>query len=383
MEKKNVLKLYNLPEKVEFCKKCTISNQRPRIKFDNQGICSACHYADTKKNIIDWKKREEELMKLCDRHRKKDGSFDVVVPCSGGKDGAWVAHQLKYKYGMNPLTVTWAPLSYTKIGRQNLSSFIDSGFDHILGTPNPTVTRKFTELSLKVLGDPFQPFIYGQFNFPISIAVKYKIRLIMYGEDAELEYGGDTKRATGATRTLKDANWRHFSGITPEDFEKYGMSKKDLKFFSGPNLDSYEKEQTEIHWFGYYRYWDPQENFYYCSENTGFKPNEERNEGTYSKYASIDDEFDGFHYYFSFIKFGIGRATSDSAHEIRDGKITREEGIALVRKYDGEFPKKYYKKFLNYCSIGEEDFTKIVDSWRSDHIWYKNNKGEWKLKNQI
>ena len=128
MKKRDILKLYNLPEKVEFCKKCTISNQRPRIKFDNQGICSACHYADTKKNIIDWKKREEELMKLCDRHRKKDGNFDVVVPCSGGKDGAWVAHQLKYKYGMNPLTVTWAPLSYTKIGRQNLSSFIDSGF---------------------------------------------------------------------------------------------------------------------------------------------------------------------------------------------------------------------------------------------------------------
>src|SRR3989339_874085 len=120
---------------------------------------------------------------------------------------------------------------------------------------------------------------------------------------------------------------------------------------------------------GYYKKWDPQENFYYCTKNTGFSTNPERTEGTYSKYASLDDKIDGFHYWLSYVKFGIGRATSDSAHEIRDGKITREEGVMLVKKFDGEFPKRYFQEFLDYCGITEEAFWETADAWRSPHLW--------------
>jgi hypothetical protein len=146
-----------------------------------------------------------------------------------------------------------------------------------------------------------------------------------------------------------------------------------------PPYDEIKNNKTEIHFFGYYKCWDPQENFYYCIENTGFTPNEERSEGTYSKYASLDDRIDGFHYYLGFIKFGIGRTTSDSAHEIRDEKIDREEGVALVRKYDGEFPRKYFNDFLEYCRINESDFEEIIDSWRSAHIWEKVDS-RWALR---
>ena len=148
-------------------------------------------------------------------------------------------------------------------------------------------------------------------------------------------------------------------------------------------MEKIKKNKTEIHFWSYYKYWDPQENFYFAVQNTGFNPNSERNEGTYSKYASLDDRFDGFHYYLAFIKFGIGRATSDSAHEVRDGKITRDEAVALVKKYDGEFPKKYYREFLEYCQMSEDEFEKTIDSWRSDHIWLKSNEGEWKLKDPV
>ena len=142
------------------------------------------------------------------------------------------------------------------------------------------------------------------------------------------------------------------------------------------------ENKTEIHFFGYYKFWDPQENYYYCREKTGFTPNTERTEGTYSKYASIDDEIDGFHYYLSYIKFGIGRTTADTAHEIRDNKITREEGVALVKRFDHEFPNKYYDVFLDYCSITDQESHEIIDSWRSDHLWQKSN-GEWKLKHKV
>jgi len=160
----NLVEKYSLPLHVQYCKRCTMSNQRPRITFID-GVCSACLYADYKKQI-DWNERELELKDLCDRYRKGNGEYDVIVPSSGGKDSGFVAHQLKYVYGMTPLTVTWAPLKATEIGRKNLDAFIDSGFDNVLGKPNGKVTRRLTALSTEYLGDPFQPFIYGQTNFP-------------------------------------------------------------------------------------------------------------------------------------------------------------------------------------------------------------------------
>jgi N-acetyl sugar amidotransferase len=382
MQKRDVAKLYTLPSEVKFCRKCTVSNQRPRITFDEHGVCSACNFAEYKKSHFDWDQREKELLELCDKHRRTDGAYDVIVPCSGGKDGGFVAHQLKYKYGMNPLTVTWAPLLPTEIGRQNLHNFIQSGFDNILGTPNGKITRKLTNLSFRHLGDPFQPFIYGQTNFPLKMAVQHTVPLIMYGENGEVEYGGDMKNAFRPTREIADHDKHYFSGMPPEFWIEHGVSANDMMPFMAPPFEQIQRNRTEIHFFGYYKHWDPQENFYYCTENTGFVPNTERSEGTYSKYASLDDRVDGFHYYLGFIKFGIGRTTSDTAHEIRDGKITRDEGIALVRKYDGEFPRKYYQEFLDYVGIGDDEFNEVIDSWRSDHLWKRDVDG-WALRHFV
>jgi N-acetyl sugar amidotransferase len=382
MHKREVLKLYNLPAEVRFCRRCTVSNQRPRITFDEHGVCSACHFADFKRRQIDWNQREKELLELCDRFRRSNGEYDVIVPCSGGKDGGFVAHQLKYKYGMNPLTVTWAPLKATEIGRRNLDAFIRAGFDNVLGTPNGSVTRKLTRLAFQHLGDPFQPFIYGQTNFPLHMAVKYGVQLIVYGENGEVEYGGDMKNAFRPTRDIADHDKHYFSGLPPEFWTQHGVSAADLHPFRAPPYAAIRDNRTEIHFLGYYKFWDPQENFYYCREHTGFTPNTERSEGTYSKYASLDDKIDGFHYHLAYVKFGIGRTTSDAAHEIRDGKITREEGVALVKRYDGEFPAKYYREFLEYCDIGEDEFREVIDSWRSDHLWRKAGD-DWELKHAV
>lgn len=381
-ERKDVLGNYRLPKDVRFCKLCTISNQRPRISFDDTGTCSACSFSNFKARSIDWDQRERELIELCNKHRSDDGSFDVIVPCSGGKDGSFVAHQLKHVYGMNPLCVTWAPLRQSAIGRENLDRFIASGFDHILATPNPEVVQVLTRLSLGLLGDPFQPFIYGQVNFPLTSSVMHKVPLIMYGENGEVEYGGDMKNAHRPTRDLADQSRHYFSSVDPEHWADFGISRRDLQRFSGPSIEQLRKNNTEVHFFSYYKYWDPQENYYYCSKHTGFRANSERTEGTYSKYASLDDRFDGFHYYFGFIKFGIGRATSDSAHEIRDGKISRDEAVALVRRFDGEFPGRHLSEFLEFVELSEDDLHAIIDSWRSPHIWQQQGES-WNLRFQV
>lgn len=339
-----------------FCKRCTISSMRPRITFED-GVCSACRFAE-KKASVDWEAREKELRALLDLHRKGNGEFDVVVPVSGGKDGCSVAHKLKHRYGMTPLCVTWAPLLQTEIGRKNLDAFVANGFDVVQGRPNGRTTRKLARLAFEHMGDPFQPFIYGQTNFPLRIAANYGIPLIFYGEDGEAEYGGAVTDWR-AKRSIEDHDGHYFSGKPPEFWREHGVSEADLKPFQAPHY------KGEIHFWSYYERWDPQENFYYCCENTGFSPNPERTEGTYSKYASLDDKLDGLHYYLAFAKFGLGRASSDSAHEIRDGKITREEGVSLVHRFDGEFPKKYWAECLDYMGLNADEALAIIDKWKN------------------
>ena len=382
--KKNIKGKYKLSSEVKFCKRCVVSNQRPRIVFDDKGVCSACRFAEHKQNVINWSKRENELTQLCNKHRSKDGSYDVIVPGSGGKDSNYVAHMLKDKYNMHPVIVTWSPHIYTEIGRKNLTAFIDSGFDNILITPNGLVHRKLTKAAFIEMGDPFQPFIFGQYSAPFRVAIQYEVSLVFYGEDGEVEYGGAMEHADRASMAYEDFVTNRFSGVFPDSFEQYGVTREELNKYglSKDELKKIKDLNVEQHFFSYYHKWIPQENYYYSVEHTGFEANPVRNEGTFSKYAGLDDKLDGFHYYLAYIKFGHGRCLSDTAHEIRDGHISREEAITLIKRYDGEFPKKYYQEFLKYCDLSEEEFHDVIESWRSEHIWiFENN--EWKLKNPV
>ncbi|MDP8230766.1 MAG: N-acetyl sugar amidotransferase [Candidatus Gorgyraea atricola] len=381
------------PKDVKFCKRCVMSNQRPRIVFDEEGVCSACRYADEKKNTIDWKTRENELLKLLDKHRRNDGQWDVLVPCSGGKDASYVAHQLKHRYGMHPLTITWAPLKYTDIGFSNLQNFINSGFNNLLGSSSGKLQRKLARVAFEEVGDLFLPFIYGQMCFPFHMALRLGIKLVFYGENGEAEYGGNPKNNNRSYMPLEDWAEAYWKGTAIDNLIDYALKNKDyfskkdfdssdLILYRPPSIEELKLANIQMHWYSYYHKWIPQENYYYSSQNTGFKANPERSEGTYSKYASLDDKTDGFHYYMAFIKFGIGRAMSDAAHEIRDGHITRDEGVNLVRRYDGELPKKYFKETLEYLDLTEDDFWNVVDSFRQPHLWVKAN-GKWKLKHQV
>lgn len=393
---------FGLPEQVRYCSRCVISNQRPRstieflaerderkstIEFGNDGVCEACTFSDAKDSEIDWDIRESQLQELVSS-AKKTGGYDVVVPGSGGKDSAFTAHILKYKYGMNPLTVTWAPHLYTEIGRRNFENWITvGGFDNILFTPNGSLHRHLTKLAFKNLLHPFQPFIVGQRIIGPLIAAKFGIPLVMYGEN-QAEYGN--RSSENASPVMDDAFFRESSqtrvrlgGESIKDIlSETKFSLDDFSPYIGVPAQELSTKNIQVHYLGYYLKWDPQECFYYAVENTGFNPNPERTEGSYSKYSSLDDKIDPFHYYTTYIKFGLGRASYDAAQEIRNGKITREEGIRLVRKFDSEFPGKYFTDFLDYIGTTEDDFEKTVDKFRSPHMW-KNSDDGWSLRNPI
>ncbi len=385
----------NRPKEVKYCRKCVVSNQRPRITFDEHGVCSACQYAHMKHNVIDWTKREAMLVELLDKYRSKDGSYDCVVPGSGGKDSAYVAHQLKYRYGMHPLTITWAPFMYTEVGWANYLAFKDHGFDNLLCFPNGIYHRKLARLAFELLGDAWEPFAYGQKAYAFHIACKFKIPLIFYGESGEIEYGGSMKNWDKPAEPIADWKDFYFKGSGIDEILEHGLKcgyfkpeeLKDNNFelYRPPSPKDLQDLNPAMHWFSFYKKWVPQENYYYAVDHTGFQANYDgRSEGTYSKYASLDDKTDGFHFYLAYIKFGIARATSDAAHEIRDGHLTRDEGVALVHRYDGEFPQKYYKEFLEYLGITDEEFWQVINFYREmgPHLWERHN-GEWRLKHKV
>ena len=209
----------------------------------------------------------------------------------------------------------------------------------------------------------------------------------MYGEN-QAEYGN---KIDENNIPVMDDNF--FTVDNPLNLKLGGLTIQKIMTDYGYKLSDFEpylpldkleikKSKIEVHYLGYYLKWDPQECFYYAVENTGFEPNTERTEGSYSKYSSIDDKIDPFHYYTTLIKFGIGRATYDASQEIRNGKITREEGVALVNKFDEEFPKKYFHEFLEYIDISEKEFWKIIDQARSPHLW-KKIENKWILKHKV
>lgn len=393
---------YGLPQEVKFCTKCVMSNQRPAstvefkhtadskkitMQFDENGVCDACRTAEIK-DSINWGMREEELIKLLDKHRKNDGSYDCLVPGSGGKDSAYQAHVLKYKYGMNPLTVTWPPILYTDYGLKNWKNWLDSGFDNISFYRNGKVMKLLTRLSIENLLHPFQTFILGQKNLAPKIAAAHGINLIFYGEN-EAEYGNPIADNMTSLRDKSYYSFEHLNeiylgGVTVSELiEKYDVRLSDIMAFLPPKAEDLEKANIEVHYLGYYLKWTPQEVYYYAVENTGFKARPFRTQGSYSKYSGIDDKIDDLHFYTTFIKFGIGRTSYDASQEIRNKHLTREEGVALVKRFDGEFPDRYFEDVMNYIDMNPKYFHELCDKFRSPHLWGKDDNGIWKLRHTV
>jgi N-acetyl sugar amidotransferase len=393
---------YGLPENVVFCKRCVMSNQRPAstvefkhtinskkvtLNINDDGVCDACRQADEKESI-DWGKREEELLRLLDKHRRNDGQYDCVVPGSGGKDSAFQSHVLKYKYGMHPLTVTWPPIMYTDYGHRNFRRWIEvGGFDNVSFNQNGRAMKLLTRLSIENILHPFQTFILGQKNFGPKIAMHYNIPLIFYGEN-EAEYGNPIADNATSLRdksyySMKNINEMYLGGVSVKELmDRHHVDLVDLMTYLPAPYEQIEKSRIEVHYLGYYLKWTPQEVYYYAVENTGFEARPFRTQGTYSKYNSIDDKIDDLHYYTTFIKFGLGRATYDASQEIRNKHLTREEGVALVKRFDGEFPDKYFKEVMEYLDMDPDHFIRLCDTFRSPHLW-KREGHEWTLRHAV
>ncbi len=362
---------------MKFCKKCLYPNTKPQLQFDERGICSACNNYKLK-DEVDWGKKKVDLLHILDKYKSKDGSkYDCIIPVSGGKDSTFQTYTIKETFGLNPLAVNFHPHDQTEIGRKNLENLKQLGVDCIEFSANPLVYSKLAKFGLVELGDFQWPEHIGIFTVPVQVAVRYKIPLIIWGENPQLEYGQPTNIDTD---TILDREWNEKNGgyfldkIKPKDMTKYGFKTKELIPYIYPSDDDIRRIGVTGIFLGSYIKWDLFKQLDFVKE-LGFSENDEVKEGTYDKWENLDVYFTVFHDYFKFLKYGFGRTTDHASIEIRYERITREQGIELAKKYEGKIPRKYLDKFLKSADISEQEFHDICDKFTNKEIFLTNEDG--------
>lgn len=377
---------------INICRLCTTPSSRPRISFDQNGVCNACKNAEQKKEI-DWKEREKEFLKITDEikriSKQNNSNYDCVVPWSGGKDSTSIALKLKFEFGLKPLLVTNSPLILNEVGAKNREILLDRGFDNIFVRPNQKVARYLSKRFFIERGNPKVAWDAGVNVVPVKIAINFGIPFIFYAEHGESEYGGLVLNDKSTKVRNYEEVIEHQIGDYPENWIDDNIDLEDLNFYIYPDSNQIKKINLRAFYFSYFFRWSMADNYDYVKKHlNNFKLNEfGRTVGTFTNFDSLDDKIDDLYYYMQFIKFGFGRAVRDTSRFIQNDRMIRDEAMEMIKKYDGEFPSKNFKEVLQYLDLNENEFQKIVDKHRNSEIWKKNDKNEWlsswELKNKI
>ena len=360
---------------MRYCKRCLYPDTKPQLIFNQDRICSACINYE-KKKTIDWDKKRKEFKEILEKYRSKNKTnYDCLIPVSGGKDSHYQTYVIKKEFGLNPLVVNFHPHDQTELGKENLENLKRIGVDCIEFSPNPEIYIKLARFGLKELGDFQWPEHLGIFTIPVQMAVKFNIPLIIWGENPQLEYGQptDVNKDTILDREWNEKNGGYFlDKIKPIDMIKYGFELDELRSYIYPTDDEIRKVGVTGVFLGSYVNWDIF-NQLEIVKKIGFKENSGNKEGTYDGWENLDVYFTVFHDYFKFLKYGFGRATDHASIEIRYGRMTREDGLELVKKSEGKIPRKYLKEFLKAAKITEEEFHKTCDKFTNKDLFKKDD----------
>lgn len=365
---------------IKYCKRCVMPNTKPNLSFDEEGICNACRNYE-KRDAVDWNKRKEELMSILDKYRSKDGlNWDCIIPVSGGKDSTYQVVTM-LELGMNPLCVTSTTCHLTEIGRENIENIKNLGVDYIEITPNKKVRKHLNRIGLFEVGDISWPEHVGIFTIPVRIAVNMNIPLLIWGENSQNEYGGP---AASTENNILDRKWLEefggLLGLRVSDLIGYeGIKKNQLIPYTYPTDEELKEVGVTGLFLGHYIPWDGLSNVLLAKAH-GFKSWGKTIEGSAVDYENIDNYQVGIHDYFKFLKFGFGRASDLVSMHIRRGRLTREQGMNIVKNCDGKFPWTYLDKpleeILEPLDITVDEFIKICDQFTNKKLFKVDRNGE-------
>ena len=367
---------------IRYCKKCVYPETKPDLQFDENGVCDACRFVNVKDDV-DWEKRKEELTEIFNKFKNKNGTnYDCVIPVSGGKDSTFQTYVVKEEFGLNPLCVSYHLPEFTDLGRKNLENLKNLGVDCLEFTPNPEICRKMQRISLIEFGDAQWPEHFGIFTVPVQVAVRYKIPLIVWGENSQAEYGGPLK---DSSNPYLDSNWCKEYGTRvggqnnpyygPETMLKHGIERKYLNPYIYPSDEEIKQVGVTGIFLGYFLRWDITKQLEEVCK-LGFTLHDGPCEGTFTNYENLDNKIQGIHDYFKWLKFGYGRATDNASVQIRLNKISREEGMKLVKEHEGRIPERYLNEFLEQWDMSREEFLKISDKFTNYNLFKKDPNGK-------
>ena len=372
---------------IRHCRTCLMSSSRPRVVFDETGQCNACKWHFGGKLGIDWKEREREFHEIIKEH-KRHNVYDCVVPFSGGKDSSVICHRLRHEFGLRPLAVCYGQLLWTDVGRRNFHRVAESGIDILYWRVDQVVSRNLARRFFIERGHPKQHYDAAVNAVPLITAINFNIPLVIYAEHGETEYGGlvldeESRRTRNIAEVLE-----HQVGDDPRNWAADGITEKDLYPYCYPDLESVGRVGVKAFYFSHFFPWDIYENAKYAREKLGFETARDglpsrslgegwwgRSDGSFEGFDSIDDMIDDLDYYMMYIKFGFGRATRMASRLIQNGHMTREQGLELVRRYDGEFPRRYLSGICEYLGMTEAEIRDVADKHRNEEIWRRESTG--------
>lgn len=365
---------------MKYCKNCILPDTRPGIFLNDDGICSGCIGHWEKDNVIDWKARKKSLDGIVERVRLRNSNYDCLIPVSGGKDSHYQVYVMKNLYGLKPLCYSYKTPARTELGEKNLRNLIDVfGVDHFDFRVNPHVERKFMLKALKKNGIAGLPFHMAMFSTGLRLAVDMRIPLIVWGENSQLEFGGS---AEDRNNPYLDNEWLKKHGCvhsTVEDWTDENLSLKEMAPYTLPSDEQFRKVKVESIFLGYYLKWESHEN-YKIAERFGFQKSPDGPViGTYD-FADLDDKFITIHHYIKWLKFGICRAFDTISLDIRYGRMSRDEGIKLIKNiHHEEINPDHLDAFCRFLGITEDEFWKTIEQFRNTDIWKKDKNGEWDI----
>lgn len=367
--------------KISYCSKCLQANTRPGIYLNSEAICSACEGFAEKSKYIDWESRARALASLFEHYRGKSSStgYDCIIPVSGGKDSTYQTYIVKEKFGMNPLCVTYRTPLRTALGQRNLNN-LQKRFkvDLLEFAVSPETEKKFISKATRDLGVPGLPQHLGIFSFTLRTAVSMKIPLIIWGENSQMEYGGTQSERMNEHLNRK---WLAKHGCLhereAEDWVDNNLSMAELNGFKIPSEEELNNADIKSFFLGHYLKWDPVENAEVAIK-CGFETRKEGPVMGVYDFADLDCSLISFHHYVKWLKFGITRTFDNVAIEIRNGRMTKEQGIKLIKQNGDDRPlKEHINDICNFLEVNETELFAMIEPFRNKDIWTKDQNGNW------
>ncbi|MCH8331534.1 MAG: N-acetyl sugar amidotransferase [Bacteroidetes bacterium] len=362
---------------MRYCKKCVIPDSRPGVTLDEDGVCMACNTHHNRKNI-DWEAREKEFKELVDSVRKPGHGYDCLIPVSGGKDSTWQVVKC-LEYGLNPLAATTKVPLRTELGQSNLDNLVSLGVDHIDYQVNPNVEAKFVRQAFERFGSVGLPMHMSMYRMALTLAVKFDIKLVVWGENSSIEYGSSEKEISGYKM---DSKWLNKYGVShgtgPADWVSEELTEKELTPYFGPSDEELDAQGIQAVFLGYYLAWDTY-NSLEVAKKHGFSISENGPKIGYYEYADLDDDIISVHHFLKWYKFGFTRAFDNLSIEIRNGRKTREEALEILKGIGDDTPQEDIVSFCKFVGISVEDFFAKCEEFRDPDIW-NNEDGVWKIK---